>query len=330
MRSSSAEVVPTETSDSFRQMSAPARRAMAEFAASRHGVVVRSLAASFGLSHRDIRNAKQLGWLTEPVRGVLVVSGHPPTWEQHLAIATSASAARPVVSNGAAARLFALDGFDSADGELAVQRPGRINRTAAAGLVIHQAAELGRVDRYERNGLPCTTLARTLTDLGSTESKEMVWRALIAARRIHRVNPLWLQQTAIRLHRPGQAGSGVLIEALGRWRAEGVLPDSWFEELLRCLLDHRRHPTPATAVRPHRFAGQVCRPLRSGDPFAATGNRGAQPRVPLRPDTAKRPTRTATCALQRVAGRFSTSAGTRKSARRESWPESPRSVPRGV
>ncbi len=117
---------------------------MAEFAASRHGVVVRSLAASFGLSPRDIRNAKQLGWLTEPVRGVLVVSGYPPTWEQHLAIVTSASAARPVVSNGAAARLFALDGFDSADGELAVQRPGRINRAAAAGLVVHQAAELGR------------------------------------------------------------------------------------------------------------------------------------------------------------------------------------------
>jgi hypothetical protein len=60
--------------------------------------------------------------------------------------------------------------------------------------------------RLHRNGLPW---ARTLVDLGSTESVDKVRQALIAARRIHRVNPLWLQQTAVRLHRPGQAGTRV-------------------------------------------------------------------------------------------------------------------------
>jgi hypothetical protein len=103
---------------------------------------------------------------------------------------------------------------------------------------------LDSADRYERNGLPCTSLARTLADLGSSESEENVWRALIAARRIHRVNPLWLRQTAVRLHRPGQAGTGVLMQALRRWGAVGALPDSWFEELLRRLLDHPDIPTP--------------------------------------------------------------------------------------
>ena len=97
---------------------------------------------------------------------------------------------------------------------------------------------LDKVDRYHRNGLPCTSLARTLSDLGSSEPEDKVWRALIAARRIHRVNPLWLQETAVRLHRPGQPGTAVLIRALRRWSLEGTLPDSWFEELLRRLLEH--------------------------------------------------------------------------------------------
>ena len=219
-------------------MSAPAPRAMAEFAASRHGLVARSQAASFGFTPRDIRLAKERGWLTEPVRGLLVVSGYPPTWEQRLAIVTATSASRPVVGDGAAARLFMLDGFDSAGPALTVLRPGRVSLRAADGIVIHQTSVLDSVDRFVRDGLPCTSLARTLADLGSTNSSDTVWRALIAARRIHKVSPIWLQQTAVRLHRPGQSGTGVLMQALRRWNAEGTLPDSWFEELLRRMIDH--------------------------------------------------------------------------------------------
>ena len=215
---------------------------MAEFAATRHGVVVRSLAASFGMTPYDIRVAKQRGWLTEPIRGVLVMPGHPPTWEQKLAIVIASSTAHPVVSNGASARLFGLDGFSTAPGEIMLQRPGRINPIAAHGIIVHQTAVLDSVDRYERDGLPCTGLARTLADLGSNESADRVWRALISARRLHRVNPLWLQQTAVRLHRPGQSGTGVLLTALRRWGSEGTLPDSWFEELVRRLLDHPAIP----------------------------------------------------------------------------------------
>lgn len=109
--------------------------------------------------------------------------------------------------------MFTLDSFASADPELTVLRPGRITTSVVDGIVVHHTTVLDPADRYIRNGLPCTTLARTLADLGSTESADRVWRALISARRIHRVNPLWLQQTALRLHRPGQEGTGVLLRA---------------------------------------------------------------------------------------------------------------------
>ncbi len=156
--------------DSFRRMSAPAPRAMAEFAASRHGVVTRSQAASFGLTPYGIRAAKQRGWLTEPVRGVLVVAGYPPTWEQRLAIVIAASAAHPLVSNGGASRLFRLDGFGDAPPEITVLRPGRISSLASDGITVHYTSALESSDRYQCDGLPCTSLARTLADLGSTES----------------------------------------------------------------------------------------------------------------------------------------------------------------
>jgi hypothetical protein len=211
---------------------------MAEFAVSHHGVVTRSQAAAFGFTPRDILLAKQRGWLTEPVRGVLVLVGYPPSWEQRLAVAIAGSAVKPLVSNGASARLFTLDGFAEARGELTLLRPGRLNRRASEGIVVHQTSILTNADRYKRHGLPCTGLARTLVDLGSTEPADMVRRALISARRLHRVNPLWLQQTALRVHRPGQPGTGVMIRALRQWGAEGNLPESWFEELLRCMLVH--------------------------------------------------------------------------------------------
>ena len=115
---------------------------MAEFAASRHGVVLRSQAASFGLTAPELRVAKERGWLTEPARGVLVVSGYPATWEQRLAIATAAGTAEPVVSNGAGGRLFALDSFASADGELTVLRPGRIPTSVSGGIVVHHTTVL--------------------------------------------------------------------------------------------------------------------------------------------------------------------------------------------
>lgn len=240
-------LAPAAVVDSFRAMSAPAPRAMAAFATSLHGVVLRSQAAAFGFTARDIRPAKERGWLTEPVRGVLVVSGYPATWEQRLAILTAACTSA-VVSNGAATRLFSLDGFEAAAAEIAVVRPTRVNLLVATDVVVHQVACLERADRLHRNGLPCITLARTLVDLGSTEPVDRVRQALIAARRIHRVNPLWLQQTAVRLHRPGQKGTGVMLGELQRWSTEGVLPETWFEELVHRLLDH---PDTPAVVRQH-------------------------------------------------------------------------------
>ena len=100
----------------------------------------------------------------------------------------------------------------------------------------HHCETLIEDDLVVVEGVRCTGVARTLAELGSVVNPQQVWRALIEARR-RNVSPIWLRQTALRVHRPGQSGSGVLLRALDRWSTEGRLPESWFEALLEELLN---------------------------------------------------------------------------------------------
>jgi very-short-patch-repair endonuclease len=63
------------------------------------------------------------------------------------------------------------------------------------------------------DGVRCTGVARTLCDLGSIDSHERVKVAFESAWRDgHSLT--WMRQTAERLHRPGQRGTGVLLRLL--------------------------------------------------------------------------------------------------------------------
>lgn len=88
------------------------------------------------------------------------------------------------------------------------------------------------------DSIPCTGLARTLVDLGSVvHAPLLVRRALTDARR-RGTSLRWVRETAERLHRPGQRGTGVLLRQLAAIPFEGRVPASWFEELLAlCLAD---------------------------------------------------------------------------------------------
>ncbi len=97
------------------------------------------------------------------------------------------------------------------------------------------------------DGIPVTGLARTLCDLGSVVDASMVERALDDARR-RQVSLLWLEQTVSRLHRPGQAGTGVLRDLLAEARSQPTVRGSWFERLVEDCL---RSPDLPPLVRQH-------------------------------------------------------------------------------
>jgi hypothetical protein len=215
-----------------------ARRAVAELAASQHRAFTRKQAATLDFDYRRVATALRAGWLDEPVPGVLTLREGPPTWEQRLQVVVLACGGHGAASHRAAARLHALDGFDSPHNaaiEASVSRTFRLD--PAVSSVVHHVTPFDPTDLTIVTGIRCTTVERTLVDLGSVvRGRKPVRRALTSARR-KGLDLAKTRSVAERLHRPGQAGTGVLLRLLDSVSWEGTLPQTWFEELLGLCLD---------------------------------------------------------------------------------------------
>ena len=152
-----------------------------------------------------------------------------------------AAGGHAVASHRTAARLHDFDGFEKATNatvELSISRSFRLD--VKTPCVVHHVTPLDPADVTMVDGIPCTTVARTLSDLGSVvHDPQLIRRALTSVRR-RGIDLVRLQEAAERLHRPGQRGTGMLLRLLRAIPWEGTLPATWFEELLQlCLTDSR-------------------------------------------------------------------------------------------
>jgi hypothetical protein len=127
-----------------------ARRAVAELAASQHGAYSRRQAATTGFTKAMIAARIRRGDITEPVPGVLLVSGTPLTFRTMLSIAVLAGGGT-VASHRAAALLHGMEGFGSAPVEVTVPR-GRY--PAIDGAVVHRAKRIDPCDVTVVDGIP--------------------------------------------------------------------------------------------------------------------------------------------------------------------------------
>ncbi len=217
--------------------------AVAELAAAQHRAFSRRQAADLNFGRRRIATAIRAGWLTEPIPGVLLIAGSPTTWQQRLMLITLGANGHAVASHRAAARLHRLDGFDHAGMAIVEASVTRSFRLTFPDAVFHHVTPLEACDITAVDGIACTTIARTLADLGSVmRDRKRIGRAMTDARR-RRVDLEQLRATAERLHRPGQRGTGVLLRLLDAVPFEGTVPATWFEELLARCLDDRGLPT---------------------------------------------------------------------------------------
>jgi very-short-patch-repair endonuclease len=190
--------------------------AAGEFAASRHGAFTRRQAASIGLTATSILRLIRDQVLAEPVPGVLTVMGSPPTWHQQLKVATLASNEAGVAAFHSAAALHRIDGYASGPIELLVASQRHL---AIPGLILHRGPMDAR-DLIDVDGIRCTTIARTLCDIGSVDSEaslrvafDWAWRSGVSLR--------WISDTALRLatnRRPGPRRILQLIEEADRRR----------------------------------------------------------------------------------------------------------------
>ena len=205
--------------------------AVAGLAASQHGVVTRVQAARCGMTPKMIRARKVAGVVREPYPGVFEVGPATASWHSDLIAAILAAGPEAVVSHRAAACLHGLDGFDDELVELSVSGT---RRPRLPGVEVHRVGALAHCDCFLIHEIPVTGLARTLADLGSV-APDRVEQALDDVRR-RGTSLAWLRQTAERLHRPGQAGTGVLLGLLDGIKPEQRVRGSWFEALVeRCI-----------------------------------------------------------------------------------------------
>ena len=156
-----------------------------------------------------------------------------------------------MASHRSAARLWSLRGVVDGPTEITVAGPRHLR---LAGVLVHCTDRLDPIDRFRRAGIPVTTPARTLLDLGAVAPDHVVEPALEDALMRRLVTLQLLHNTLERLGGSGRRGAGVL-RALVEERDPATAPtQSMLEDLLFRVVRRGGLPAP---VRQYEVAGVV-------------------------------------------------------------------------
>lgn len=154
-------------------------RIMRAVAVTQHGLVGRDQLRREGASRQAVgRRLSSPDWDLVTPR-VLRLVGAPVTDHQRAMAATLDAGPGTLVSHRSAAALWGIAGFDLR--ALAISRPRNGPHRATRLAVVHQPVALPAAHRAVRNGIPVTTLARTVVDLAADEHPQRAERVVHAA-----------------------------------------------------------------------------------------------------------------------------------------------------
>lgn len=156
--------------------------ALAKLAEKQFGVVAAWQAGSLGLSRDQFERLVGAGGYKRLSRGLYRGSAAPSTVESKLWSACLVT--RGVASHRTAAWLWGLDGFDEAPPwkfDLVVPFE---NKRRTKGAKVHRSRSFVKAHRCKQNGVPCTTLARTVVDLSTLLSGKALEIAVASAVRL--------------------------------------------------------------------------------------------------------------------------------------------------
>ncbi len=198
-------------------------------ASRQHGVVTLAQLTACGLSASAAQRRAATGRLHRVHRGVYALAPAPLlTGRGRWLAAVLACGPTAALASRSAAALHELRGTDRAGIDVIV--PGRTTRRHP-GIDVHRSTLLvPAVDTTVLEGIPCTTIARTLLDLAAVVAVPAVERALAQAEMLQRLDGRALtDQLERNRHHPGAAG---LRTALALYEP-GVAPtESPLEDLL--------------------------------------------------------------------------------------------------
>ncbi len=213
---------------------------IARLAERQHGVVGLRQLKEIGLSASGVRSRVARGRLHRMHRGVYAV-GHPRlTGRGHWMAAVLACGPGGVLSHRSAAGLWGLRPDNRPKSDISLPSPSARTR---ASIEVHRSVTLTAEDRTTVDGIPCTTLARTLVDLGDVVNRRAVERAVEQAE-VLRLFDLNDVQRAIERAGP-RRGAGLISSVLKTLNAP-TLTASELEETFLALC--RETPLPAPEV----------------------------------------------------------------------------------
>ena len=217
-------------------------RALATLATQQHGVVGRFQLIGLGFGDEAIKLRLRAGRLHHLHREAFAVGHTRLSRWGHWSAAVLAYGEDALLSHRTAASLWGLTG---APRLVDVTAPlGRQGVRRRAGICLHRC-QLHPEDRYERNGIPVTSVARTLFDYAEVVDYERLERAFEEADRLKVLRISALEQVCER-GRGRHALRPVRRLIAGLHAAERTR--SPLEDRFQAFLHHYRLPPPATNV----------------------------------------------------------------------------------
>lgn len=259
-------------------------RQLAELADRQHGVVSTRQLDALGYSAAAISRATEAGRLHRVHRGVYAVGRASLSDQGRCRAAVGSCGGAALLGHSSAAWLWGLLPTLAKPVEVVTAHASH----PRGGFRIHRCRSLSQADRDEEDGIPVTSIPRTLLDLAATGSEWRLQQAIEKAERLDRLDLPAIDTLLSRLRQP--RGGPRLLRALDIYR-DPAFSRARSERLFLALVKGAGLPRPAlnTFVAGHeidaywereRFAVEV-------DGWGAHRTRAAFEADPLRQEDLK-------------------------------------------
>jgi putative AbiEi antitoxin of type IV toxin-antitoxin system/uncharacterized protein DUF559 len=202
-----------------------------------HGVVTRKQLREAGLSRREIERRVEAGWLVRQYEGVYAVGHTALTRHSHLIAAVYACGEEALGSHRAAASLWGI-----LRGTQPIEVTAPRGRKPRDGFILHRSRLIHPEDRATIEGIPVTSLARTIVDLADVVREKRLADAVHEAeiKRLFDLNKV--ERVLERL--PGRRGRHKLMRVLAAYREVQPFTRSRGERLVLGMCEEHWMPAP--------------------------------------------------------------------------------------
>jgi predicted transcriptional regulator of viral defense system len=213
----------------------PLDKRLAELALGQWGVVSLAQLRALGLSQDAVQRRARAGRLRRMHRGVYAIGGATLPREGRWLAAVMASGEGAVLSHVSAAVHWNLLRYDAPRPEITAP----VSRHRVPGIRLHRSRCLDAQDTTHHEGIPVTTVHRTLLDIAAEAPEHHLERALAQAERLQLYDHTAIQDAIARAN--GHRGTGRLIKAIA---ADPQWTRSELERRMRKLARQHTLPTP--------------------------------------------------------------------------------------